>query len=228
MILAIETSNLLCSVAYVKNDLILVEYKHEIPKQHASLVGSLVENGGNFLSAKKLTSPNYMDDLQLVAVSIGPGSFTGLRIGLSYAQGLCMGKKIPIVGVNNHQILAENCPYGYKNSVFTIIEARQDEVYLGKMNRNYTYFEIEDHRIVNKKTLADEIPENSVLIFSGEACINELILKDLLKRKISIINSARYSAALTAKIGWQKYQKKGADNIAELEPLYIRPFAGVH
>ncbi len=228
MVLAIETSNLLCSVAYVKNDLILVEYNHEIPKQHASLVGSLVEKGGEFLSANKLISPNFIDDLQLVAVSIGPGSFTGLRIGLSYAQGLCMGKNIPIVGVNNHQILAENCPCGYKSFVFTIIDARQDQVYLGKMIRNYTYFEIEDHRIVDKRTLADEIPENSVLIFSGVACLNEWISNDLLKRKISIINSARYSAALTAKIGWQKYQEKGADNLAELEPLYIRPFAGVH
>lgn len=227
MILGIETSDLLCSVAYVNNNQILAEYNHEMPKQHASLIGNLVKNGGEFLSLNKMVSPNFMDNLKLVAVSIGPGSFTGLRIGLSYAQGMCMSKKIPIIGVNNHQILAENCPYGYNNSVFTIIDARQNDVYLGKMVRNYTYFEIEDHRIVDKRILVDEIPENSVLIISTLTRFKESILKDLLKRKISIINSARYSAALTAKIGWQKYQQKGEDSLAELEPLYIRPFAGV-
>ncbi|MEJ2542636.1 MAG: tRNA (adenosine(37)-N6)-threonylcarbamoyltransferase complex dimerization subunit type 1 TsaB [Calditrichaceae bacterium] len=131
MILGIETSDLLCSVAFVENDRILAEYNHELPRQHASLVGSLVENGGKFLTDNKLASENFMDDLKLVAVSIGPGSFTGLRIGLSYAQGLCLGKNIPIVGISNHQVLAEYCPDD-SNKVFTIIDARQDEVYLGE------------------------------------------------------------------------------------------------
>ena len=226
MILGIETSDLLCSVAFVKNDCILAEYNHELPRQHASLIGTLVENAGRFLSTGKLASQNFMDDLELVAVSIGPGSFTGLRIGLSYAQGLCLGKNIPLVGVNNHQILAENCPYGYE-TVYTIIDARQDEVYLAEMIRTKTYFEIIHHQIVAKTNLANEIKESDVLIYNNEILLDDSVKNELMRKKIRLITSAHYSAAMTAKIGWHKYQDRGADSLADIEPLYIRSFAGV-
>jgi tRNA threonylcarbamoyladenosine biosynthesis protein TsaB len=227
MVLGIETSDLLCSIAFVKKDQILAEYNHEIPRQHAALIGNLVERCGKFLTDSNLASPNFIDDIELVAVAIGPGSFTGLRIGLSYAQGLCLGKDIPIVGINNHQILAEDCPHNY-NSVFTMIDARQDEVYLAKMIRkNISYYEIEEHNIVNKNTLTDEITENSALIYGRNIDLNDTITKELLEKHIYITNSARYSAAITAKIGWKQYQQVGDVDLSELEPLYIRSFAGV-
>ena len=226
MVLGIETSDLLCSVAYLKNDQILAEFNHEIPRQHAALIGSLVEKGGKFLSENKLASQNFMDDLELVAVSIGPGSFTGLRIGLSYAQGLCLGKNIPIVGISNHQILAESCSYGLK-SVFTMIDARQDEVYVAKMTRKSSCFEIEEHQIAEKKNLAVELEEESALIYGAGTLLEDSIIDELQKKQICLIYNARYSAALTAKIGMLKYQQGGADDLSELEPLYIRPFAGV-
>lgn len=227
MVLGIETSGLLCSIAFVKNNQVLLEYNHEIPRQHAVLIGSLVEQGGDFLQNNNLIEQNFIDDLKLVAVAIGPGSFTGLRIGLSYAQGFCFGKNIPIIGINNHQILAESHPYGY-DSVFTIIDARRDEVYLAKMSTmNNAYFEIEKHNVVNIKNFADEIIEESTLIYSKNTILNDSTIKILSKKRVNIIDFASYSATLVAKIGWQKYQQVGADNLSELEPLYIRPFAGV-
>ena len=54
MVLGIETSDLLCSVAFVEIDQVMVEYNHEIPRQHASLIGTLVKKGGKFLSENKL------------------------------------------------------------------------------------------------------------------------------------------------------------------------------
>lgn len=226
MVLGIETSDLLCSVACVNNDRILVEYNHELPRQHASLVGNLVENAGRFLVANKLSAQNFMDDLELVAVSIGPGSFTGLRIGLSYAQGLCLSKNIPLVGVSNHQVLAEYCPDSY-DDVCTIIEARQDEVYLANMIRNKTYFEMNDQRIVGKINLVSAINDNAILIYGSGMQLDNSTKKELIGKKINIISSVRYSAALTARIGWQKFHDVGADSLTDLEPLYIRPFAGV-
>lgn len=227
MVLGIETSDLLCSVAFVKIDQVMVEYNHEIPRQHASLIGTLVKKGGIFLSENKLVSANFMDDIELVAVATGPGSFTGLRIGLSYAQGLCLGKNIPIIGINNHQVLAENRLYGY-NSFYTIIDARRDEVYLAKMVLNdKKYFEIEEHSIVEKINLAGKITENSTLIYRCNTILDDSITGALLNKQVNIINSARYSAAITAKIGWQQYQYAEGDDLSELEPLYIRPFAGV-
>lgn len=227
MVLGIETSDLLCSVAFVENNQILVEYNHEIPRQHAALIGSLVEKGGGFLSYNERVSQIFINDIELVTVAIGPGSFTGLRIGLSYAQGFCLGKNIPIVGINNHQILAKSCPCGY-DSVFTIIDARRDEVYLARMTlKNKVYFEIEEYNIVAKKNLIHKIVEKSVLIYGSNTTLDDSITLALLGKQICIINSARYTAALVAKIGWQKYQQNGTDELSEIEPLYIRPFAGV-
>jgi tRNA threonylcarbamoyladenosine biosynthesis protein TsaB len=226
MVLGIETSDLLCSVAFAKNNQVLVEYNHEIPKQHASMIGTLVEKGGNFLLENNLLSKNYIDGIELIAVAIGPGSFTGLRIGLSYAQGLCLGRDIPIVGINNHQVLAENCPIGL-SSVFTIINAHRDEVFLAKMNLNdKEYFEIESHVVIDKKNLVDEINEKSALIYNINFELDKSIINALIKKRI-IINSAQYSAAAIAKMGYKQYQQSGGDNLSEIEPLYIRPFAGV-
>lgn len=227
MILGIETSDILLSVAFVENDQVFAEYNHEIPKQHASLIGDVVDKCGSFLSDNQLASNNFIDDIELIAVATGPGSFTGLRIGLSYAQGLCVGGNIPIIGVNNHQILADNCPYGC-NSLFTLIDARRDEVYLAVMTlEDESYFKIKEHNIVLKKNLINDIPEKSILIYKDKNCLDNSIKQSLLTRQISIINSAQYSAALAAMIGWKKYQKYGADKLSDIEPLYIRPFAGV-
>ncbi|MEJ2053301.1 MAG: tRNA (adenosine(37)-N6)-threonylcarbamoyltransferase complex dimerization subunit type 1 TsaB [Calditrichaceae bacterium] len=227
MILGIETSDLLCSVAFVDNNQILAEYNHEIPRQHASLLGNIIETGGRFLSSNQLAPDNFIDAIELVSVAIGPGSFTGLRIGLSYAQGFCMAQNIPLVGINNHQILAVQGP-GNFNSVFTVIDAHRDEVYLANMEKDEkNYFHTKTHKIVDKKNgLINSIPKESCLIYSNTTILDKSASETLVKKRVTLING-RYSAALLAKIGMQKFRQDGGDNLSELEPLYIRPFAGV-
>jgi len=102
MILALETSDILCSVAFWDKGQKLVEYNHELARQHASLIGDLVDNGLTFLSDPVRKDSMSIDDIKLVCVAIGPGSFTGLRIGLSYAQGFCLGRGLAVCGISNH------------------------------------------------------------------------------------------------------------------------------
>ncbi|KAA3614893.1 MAG: tRNA (adenosine(37)-N6)-threonylcarbamoyltransferase complex dimerization subunit type 1 TsaB [Calditrichaeota bacterium] len=215
MILAIETSSTLCSVSFWENGKTFAEYESDAPMQHATLIGQFVEKG-----LKELKNPP-----RLVAVAIGPGSFTGLRIGLSYAQGFCFGREIPIVGVSNHQVLASQ-KISKTKETFTIIDARRNEVYLAK-HKNDEIFEIESHQIIAIENLVEHIPTSAQLIGQQGIAIPENIVSELNEKGIDLKLDVKYSAAKVAQIGKIKSEKIGNDNIETIEPMYIRPFAGV-
>jgi len=218
MILAIETSATLCSVVFWEDDNILVQYNHNEPMQHARLLGQLVEKGLAELGPKA-------DSLSAVAVAIGPGSFTGLRIGLSYAQGFCFGKSLPLVGVSNHQVLACQA-VAQKEIIFSIIDARRGEVYLAE-HLNNDIFEIESLKIIKLEELDQHISENSQLVSHADIKIPEGI-PDKLQSKNIITNIKEYDAVFVAGIGQKILSINGADDLDKIEPLYIRPFSGVH
>jgi tRNA threonylcarbamoyladenosine biosynthesis protein TsaB len=227
MVLGIETSDILCSVAFWDEGKILAEYNHELPMQHAAIIGKLVEHGLKFLSGEHQKKKYEADDIRLVAVSVGPGSFTGLRIGLSYAQGFCFGRDIPIIGISNHQMLASFSPLKFED-VYSIIEARRDEVYLAKHKmENHNYNTIVEHLIVPKIKLADKLTEHSIILFKKDLILEDKIIDSLMRKHITIFNRLNYSAGLLAELGLKKYKLGGSDKLAEIEPMYIRPFAGV-
>lgn len=106
-ILAIETSTQVCSLAHVKDGKLIGVVEEIIPRQHAELISEF------FVRLKKETGLE-LPNLDGIAVSIGPGSFTGLRIGLSYAKGLAFSHSLPIIPIPTLLALAaqsgEDCP----------------------------------------------------------------------------------------------------------------------
>ena len=208
MILAIETSASICGAALVSESGIITEYFGDAPMQQASLLGQYVE--------KLIRETNL--EIQLVAVAIGPGSFTGLRIGLSYAQGFCFGQGIPIIGVSNHQVLAAQAVIS-NQEIYSIIDAHRKELYLAYHANNKTY-DIESHKIVEIERLQNETSENSIVL-----CRENLVLPQKVAENINL-KRVEYKTSLIAKIGMDKYKKSGSDDIEKLEPMYIRPFAG--
>ena len=216
MILAIETSSEICSVAFWENGKILREYNQKAPMQHAQLLGKLVEHG-----LKQLA----LNQLQTVAVGIGPGSFTGLRIGLSYAQGLCFGSGIHIVGISNHQVIAMQNKTN-KAPILTIIDARRDEVYLAR-HKNDSIFTIESHQIIALDKIEHIFEKGAVLNAFDDLKISDSVTKNLTSKNITINKEGTYNAGWIARLAEQKLVIKGADNLETLEPMYIRPFAGI-
>ncbi len=227
MILALETSDLLCSVAFWDKGRTVLEYNLEMPRQHAAILGGLVEQGIQFLSADERLKKYTADSIEAVSVAIGPGSFTGLRIGLSFAQGFCFGKNLPITGISNHQVLAAQ---SIKNEspLFTAIEARRDEVYLAEHERTENGFQcIREHTIVAKKDLPSILPEQAQLVLPKDIRIDPEILSALTEKQVLLVPDIRFTAGVLARLGQQKLDADGPDVLAELEPMYIRPFAGV-
>lgn len=128
-VLAIETATDACSVALAVDGEILSEYS-VIPRQHTQLLLPMVDK---LLATASLS----LRSLDLLSVSYGPGSFTGIRIGVAISQGLALGADIPLVGVSTLMILAEGAHrlQGLPH-VFTTLDARMGQLYWGEYRRD--------------------------------------------------------------------------------------------
>lgn len=127
VILNIETSNTACSVALTAEGLILSHLEHLGERNHAALISDFIKSMLDFAKDKQLK-------LDAVAVSMGPGSYTGLRIGLSEAKGLAYGLDIPLIGVSTLMLMATKVMFNIvdipDNAVFVpMVDARRMEVY---------------------------------------------------------------------------------------------------
>ena len=127
VILNIETSSRICSVALCIDGMPEFHIESDESMQHAALLGQYVDKALEDLSRRELK-------LDAVAVSIGPGSYTGLRIGLSLAKGLCFAMDIPLIGLSTLEILTVKAMFAMHDSegdeiVVPLIDARRMEVY---------------------------------------------------------------------------------------------------
>lgn len=127
MILNIETSSKICSVALCENGENVFSLESDTEMDHASKLAPFVDSALSFLKSKD-------KKLDAVAVSMGPGSYTGLRIGLSLAKGLCFGLNIPLIGVSTLELLAtkamfEELDFDEHIVYLPMIDARRLEVY---------------------------------------------------------------------------------------------------
>lgn len=127
LILNIETSASVCSVAVTKDGAIEFHIESEPDMKHAEVLGKFIERALEEITRKEET-------LDAVAVSIGPGSYTGLRIGLSMTKGLCMARQIPLIGISTLKILAVKAMFSShdwtgEELLLPMIDARRMEVY---------------------------------------------------------------------------------------------------
>lgn len=125
-ILNIETSTDVCSVALTADGGVLVHHENYDGRSHATLLSGQIESAMKYVASRQLK-------LDAVAVSIGPGSYTGLRIGLSEAKGLCMGIGAPLIGVPTLELLTVSVMFSHffdDDVLFApMIDARRMEVY---------------------------------------------------------------------------------------------------
>ncbi len=214
VVLGIETSGILCSVAWWQRNQTLLEYNIEKRNAHATLLASLVEEGLKNLDL----SP---ESINLVAVGSGPGSFTGLRIGMAYAKGFCLGQDIPLIPVTNFEVLA-HLAKDHRGPVLTLIEAGKGFYYAGSFPSGSSV--PDEQYLAEGSKLIQNIASDSKLI------VHEEIARDTLINSVPEfipIEQGNYSAAVICALGYQKYEQKELLNLDEVEPLYLQPFAGI-
>ena len=126
-LIAIETSTESCSAALLR-DGTLIERSELAPRRHAELILPMIES----LLSEAGVSRRQLD---AIAVGRGPGAFTGVRLGVSVAQGLALGLDIPVVPVSSLAALAQDAPAVVGETILALIDARMGEIYAGSFRR---------------------------------------------------------------------------------------------
>ncbi len=216
ILLNIETSSKNCSVSISKNG------KLESFVEKCSDNYTHSENLHNFISETLKKAKLKPDALDAIAVGKGPGSYTGLRIGISAAKGLCFALNIPLISINSLQILSEKYEANSDEIIFPMFDARRSEVYTMVMNSNKEIIRKTSSEII-KEDVFDEFSKEKKWILFGEGSIK---CKEILKGKhIKFIDEIIYpSACEMSLISYEYFKKKKFENIAYFEPYYLKEF----
>jgi len=222
-VLAIESSSITASVAIVMDDMLTAEYTINHKKTHSQTLLPMIAE------ICKITETE-MESVDLIAVSNGPGSFTGLRIGCATGKGLGLALDVPVVSVPTLEAMVYNL-YGYNKIICPIMDAKRSHVYTGI----YTWQDKVDkniHILLNQCILPieelvnklNEINEEVVFIGDGIA-VNKTLIEGNMKVKYSFAPAHMSSqrAASVAVLGKRLYEEGKSINARDLLPEYLRP-----
>ena len=204
LILGIDTSTKICTCSIFDSENgIIAETSLSVKKNHSNIVMPIIDN---LFKISDLT----INDIDKIAVAIGPGSFTGVRIALGIAKGLAMALNKPLIAVNELDIL-EAIASGNENEIIPLIDARKERVYYKYQNKY-----VDDYLI----NLISNFDKNKKYIFVGDGAINyKNILKDNLGENAIVL--PMYNAFPRASILCELAINKEEANIYTLEPEYI-------
>ncbi len=210
LVLGIETSAAICSVSWVQKNKILLEYNTEQPNMHTRILSRLIGEGFNQIGC-------LPGDLDLICVASGPGSFTGLRIGMAYGKGMSYALDKPLIAVSNFEVLATSSVYNVF-PLYTVIDARRDNYFLGIFKKDYYRPDVTE--FCSREELMGHIAKGGIIVTPIPG------FERVLSHPADFI-IARYSAATVAMVGANKFNNGLiSGGLNELEPLYIRKFAG--
>ncbi len=220
IILNIETSSKNCSVSISENGKIIGlkeqsfdEYSHS--KSLHVFIDEIFKQ--TKLSPQKLSA---------VAISEGPGSYTGLRIGVSAAKGICVALNLPLIAIDTMQILARKieCAEGY---IISAMDARRDEIYYSVFKSNNCKIPIKvgktDFMIINSNSFSNYF-ESSIVNFVGNC--NEKINKFLNHDNIIFSDFMLPSANEMGIISFSRFKKSEFEDVSDFQPKYLKEFGG--
>jgi len=217
-ILQIETATTVCSVALAKDGEVVTYKQLDQRNIHAEIITL-------FIDELIANAAIQYGDLDAIAVSCGPGSYTGLRIGVSTAKGLCFALDKPLIAIETLEAMA----YGvmpekqYAGMLLCpMIDARRMEVYTALFDLEDNTIEPVAAKIIDENSFAEKLKNNKILFFGDGAdkCRTFLEAKPNAQFLPGFINSATH---LTQK-AFEKLSKKEFEDVAYFEPHYLKDF----
>jgi tRNA threonylcarbamoyladenosine biosynthesis protein TsaB len=212
-ILNLETSTTNCSVAVSLNgELLFLEEDNSAQYSHA-------ERLHIYIDAVLKEAQIERSQIDAVAVSKGPGSYTGLRIGVSAAKGLCFGLDIPLIALPTLEVLA-NKIQTESGCIVATLDARRMEVYSAVFDTNHQCIHPTTAKILNAESYADLLEKHAVFFVGNGAAKTQ----DLIDHPNAHFDDQLPSSKEMCALSYQKYKAEDFEDLAYFEPFYLKDF----
>lgn len=214
-ILAIDTSSEICSTSILEDDNVIDENNLDNGKTHSENLMPLVEE---VLSRNSIK----LADIDLIACSVGPGSFTGIRIGVSSVKAIAEVLGVPVAAVTSLETLSKNVnSQEYDDvTIVSLIDARNSQVYCGIFDKNNN--KKEEYIADSIESVITKLERYSNIIFVGNGA---LVHKEILTSKFEnarFEENYKQSAINVGKIGFKKFKENDFLNADTINPIYLR------
>ena len=219
MILQIETATTVCSVALSKAGDVLAVKQMDQRNIHAEVITLYIEE----LLA---TTGTKYSDLDAIAISCGPGSYTGLRIGISTAKGLCYALEKPLIAIETLEAMATGAVMESELAagdtlLCPMIDARRMEVYTAIFNTKGKRINPTTAEIIDENSFAELLKDQRVLFFGDGA---EKCRETLNNPNALFLEGFTNSATYLTKRATEKFDSKEFEDVAYFEPYYLKDF----
>ena len=218
-LILIETSTALCSTALAEGGVITSYRESSAPKAHASLTAVFIEE---MLSERGLK----LADCDAICVSMGPGSYTGLRVGVSTAKGLCFGSGKPLIAVGTLDTLVAqaatelNGNTGELKHIVPMIDARRMEVYSAVFTPDGQQMTETAPAIIDENSFTEYLDKGPVL-FIGDGAGK---CADMIKHHQARFIQCHPKASSMLSPALKAYKEKRFEDVAYFEPFYLKEF----
>lgn len=219
ILLHIETSTTNCSVGIsVNSKIVALAEQNDAGYSHA-------ENLHMFILKVLAEAGVNKSELDAIAVSKGPGSYTGLRIGVSTAKGLCYALDKPLISVATLEVLARQHNVEDAAYIVPLIDARRMEVYSAVFDQNYLQLRSTEAEIIDSNSFLECLDKNKVHFIGDGAlkCKGVITHQNAVFQEKVLYPSAREMAASAT----TKFKAGDFEDLAYFEPFYLKDFIGV-
>ncbi len=221
-ILSLETSTTVCSAALHHAGNLLMSREILIPQSHASQLAPITDE------IRKASGIDFRQ-LSAVAVASGPGSYTGLRIGVSTAKALCYALNIPLIAVETLDIMAHqvqelrNAERETRNPEFycPMIDARRMEVYCKVFDDSLNVIQPVEAKIIDEKSFEDVMSKSKLVFFGDGSSKCKAILTS---RNALFVENIFPTAAMLGKLAYSRFVAGLVEDVVHFEPFYLKDF----
>ncbi|UKM65779.1 tRNA (adenosine(37)-N6)-threonylcarbamoyltransferase complex dimerization subunit type 1 TsaB [Flavobacteriaceae bacterium GSB9] len=216
-ILNIETATTNCSVSLSKDgETIILKEDNDKSYSHAERLHVYIDA---VLKEAKIVG----EDLSAIAISKGPGSYTGLRIGVSAAKGLCFALDKPLLSISTLEALA-NKVTAKEGIIVPMLDARRMEVYSAIFNHNHEQIRETQAQILDENAFAEAL-NNGKVHFVGNGVEKT---KNLIEHSNAVfIEGELPSANEMGKLAYEKFKRNDTEDVAYFEPFYLKDFVAL-